>query len=99
MHSYDIEKIRTSIERSLQSLGLSSGSVRDSSFHLTDWLDDLSLWHRYCLAPHEYSDDEESSLIMKFLVHVPNHLNAAHKLVTGGGVRDIYHLGVFEREE
>ena len=66
---------------------------RDIAFHMTDWLDDLSEWHRFCEAPGKLDADETVKLLVGFLVHAPNHLAAASKLLTGIPVMDIFGVG------
>lgn len=65
----------------------------DVAFHMTDWLDDLGAFSRFCADPHSMSDAEVSRLLTGFLVHVPNHLAAASKLYTGVPVTDIFKVG------
>jgi hypothetical protein len=42
------------------------------------------------------SADEINSLLIKFLIHVPNHVAAACKLLTGIPVSDIFKVGATE---
>jgi hypothetical protein len=60
---------------------------------MTDWLNDLDAYARFCPDPHALTDEEVSKLLMTFFVHVPNHLAAAAKLYTCGGVTDIFGVG------
>jgi len=67
--------------------------VADVAFHMTDWLGDLKEWHSFCENPDSLSVEEVQELLMKYLVHVPAHLAAASKLVTGEPVEDIFDVG------
>ena len=67
--------------------------ARDVAFHMTDWLDDLAAFNRFCANPGAMTDEEVSRLLIQFLVHVPNHLAAACKLYTDIPVTDIFGVG------
>lgn len=72
---------------------LSDSVADDVAFHMTDWLDDLDAFSRFCTNPSSLTDAEVSELLMDFLVHVPNHVAAAGKLYTGVPVRDVFQIG------
>lgn len=65
----------------------------DVAFHITDWLNDLEVFHHFCQAPGAMSNEELADLLMNFLIHVPNHIAAAGKLCTGIPVEDIFNVG------
>lgn len=65
----------------------------DVAFHMTDWLDDLEAYWRFCAEPDKMSDEDVNKLLIGFLVHVPNHVAAAGKLHTGMPVQDIFEIG------
>jgi hypothetical protein len=91
MTSYEAQLIRDRIRQAGQrELDLPEKVARDVAFHMTDWLDDLTAFHRFCADPEALTDQQLADLLMAFLVHVPNHLAAAAKLYTGGGVTDIF---------
>ena len=66
---------------------------------MTDWLNDLEAFHRFCQSPDTLSSEELSDLLTKFLVHVPNHLAAAGKLYTGFPVTDIFNVASTSQDE
>ena len=65
----------------------------DVAFHMTDWLDDLDAYSRFCADPSRMSDAEVGQLLTDFLVHVPNHVAAASKLYADVPVADIFGVG------
>ena len=91
--SYEENKISKSIVGALQDLGMKPEVIDDAVFHMTDWLDDLSSWHSFCKNPESLSKEELQDLLMEFLVHVPAHVAAAGKLITGLPVEDIFDVG------
>ena len=94
MSSFEENSIKDRIQRVAQrELALTESVSRDIAFHLTDWLDDLDAYFRFCSNPHALTDEQVSELVMQFLLHVPNHLAAAAKLYTGGGVTDVFGVG------
>jgi len=95
--SFDQDKIRNKIELSLQSSGkYDKNTCKDIAFHMTDWLNDLDNLCQFYQNPEEYESPEE--ILMKFLIHVPEHLAAAAKLMTRTGVADIFNVGSVEKE-
>src|SRR5687767_6511528 len=71
----------------------------DIAFHLTDWLDDFEALYRFYADPSSLDDKRAQELLFRFLVHVPNHLAAASKLLTGIPVTDIFQVGATTDEE
>src|SRR5258706_8025501 len=90
------ERIQTAGQREQ---GLADASARDVAFHMTDWLGDLEDYFRFCTYPHELTDGQLAKLLMRFLVHAPNHTAAAAKLYTGEGVTDVFDLGATGDED
>jgi hypothetical protein len=80
-------------EVALREAELPDSVADDVAFHMTDWLDDLDAFSRFCADPSSLSDAEVSELLTNFLVHVPNHIAAAGKLYTGVPVTDIFQIG------
>ena len=91
--AYDENKIKESIASALKDLDLQPEVIDDAVFHMTDWLSDLKEWNSFCENPDSLSVDEVQDLLMNFLVHVPAHVAAAGKLVTGLPVEDIFGIG------
>ncbi|NND70834.1 MAG: hypothetical protein HKN43_04590 [Rhodothermales bacterium] len=93
----DAGKIGRAIEIALEADGFGDSATRhDIAFHMTDWLDDLKDWHRFCETPQNFDADETVKLLVGFLVHAPNHMAAASKLLTGIPVMDIFQVGAVE---
>lgn len=61
--------------------GLDDAQVDEFVFHMTDWLDDLVAYQAFLDNPDHISPDEVKKVLMKFLVHVPYHLNLASKIL------------------
>ena len=97
--SYEEDKISKSIVNALQDLDMKPETINDAVFHMTDWLNDLDAWHSFCKNPESLSKDELQDLLMEFLVHVPAHVAAAGKLITGFPVEDIFKVGAISTGE
>ena len=97
--SYEEDKISKSIVAALQDLDMKPETINDAVFHMTDWLDDLHAWHAFCKKPESLSKDELQDLLMGFLVHVPAHVAAAGKLITGLPVEDVFKVGAISTGE
>ena len=91
--AYDEHKIKESITRALRELDMEPDTINDAAFHMTDWLSDLKDWHSFCDNPEALSSDQLQDLLMSFLVHVPAHVAAASKLITGLPVEDVFGVG------
>lgn len=91
--AYEKNKIKESISKALKDLDMQQDVIDDAVFHMTDWLTDLREWHSFCEKPDSLSANELQDLLMKFLVHVPAHVAAAGKLITGLPVEDIFEVG------
>ena len=94
MTKIDPEAIRARIrEVARREAEITDSAADDVAFHMTDWLDDLDAYSRFCADPSKMSDAEVSQLLISFLVHVPNHVAAASKLYTDVPVTDIFGVG------
>ena len=94
MSEFDSESIRARIREVIRhEVDFPDAIVDDIAFHLTDWLDDLEAYSRFCAEPRSMSDEEISQMLTDFLIHVPNHVAAASKLLTGVPVTDIFKVG------
>jgi hypothetical protein len=94
MNEINPEAIRARImEVALREAELPEPVAHDVAFHMTDWLDDLKAYGRFCTDPGKLSDDEVNKMLIAFLIHVPNHLAAASKLYTDFPVADIFGVG------
>ena len=94
MSEYDPEPIRARIREVIRhEADFPDAVLDDIAFHLTDWLDDLEAYSRFCAEPSSMSDEEISQMLTDFLIHVPNHVAAASKLLTGVPVTDIFKVG------
>lgn len=69
---------------------------QDIVFHMTDWIDDLKQWVEFCQNPSAMSNNEVEKVLTNFLIHVPNHIAAASKLMLNIPVRDIFEVGATE---
>ena len=73
--------------------------VRDIAFHMTDWGNDLEEMVKLYEQPQAFSEDEIREIIIGFLVHVPNHVAAAKKLIGLGPIEDIFEVGIFKEDK
>jgi hypothetical protein len=71
----------------------------DIGFHMTDWMDDIAEIQGVFANATELTDDELQAAIFKFLAHVPDHLNAAKRLVGFGPIVDVFGVGLFDPDE
>ncbi|MEW5976653.1 MAG: hypothetical protein AB1898_12695 [Acidobacteriota bacterium] len=79
--------------------GFEPQRAKDLAFHMTDWLDDLNEIVKLYGNISRATDEQLRKSIIQFLVHVPNHLAAAKKLIGLGSIEDVFDLGVHEKED
>ncbi len=70
--------------------------ARDISFHLVDWYTDLELLRAVIRHPHKFTDKEIAAIVVRFMVHAPHHIAAAHKIHEEEAIRDVFELGIHE---
>jgi len=61
----------------------------DVGFHLTDWHDNNAFLLALHLEPEAFTPDEIAVGVTNLLIHAPNHLAAAAKLI-GHPVTDVF---------
>lgn len=85
-----IEAASSLIGRALSDLDLDETTVSQATFHLTDWVSDLSAFCDLLERPENYSQDlpRVSNIIIRFLAHVPAHLREAERLLIGSLERE-----------
>jgi len=92
--NYDCDTIAAKIEEALIETDWTPRDLsHDVAFHMTDWLDDLSTLQAFYASPETYTSSQIVDLLTRFLLHVPNHVAAAGKLLTGEPVADIFDVG------
>lgn len=89
------ERIRSALRKETE---LSEMVANDIAFHMADWLDDLARYVDFCSEPDKWKDEGIDEMLLAFLVHVPNHVAAASKLLTGIPVTDVFGVGAIEDE-
>ena len=62
----------------------------DIAFHMTDWLDNFIELFEVYRNPHKHNHKKIKDILDSFLVHVPNHVAAASKLLLDQGISDIW---------
>lgn len=81
-----IDSAKQVMTRALRSDGVSEAETHQIVFHLTDWLDDLKPFVAFLEAPEKYSDAEVNKILIRFLVHAPDHIRiAAETIIEAGG--------------
>jgi hypothetical protein len=91
---FSAEKIQECIARAaMAEAELAPEVASNVAFHMTDWLDDLATYVRFCQNPGEFTSAQVNELLLAFLVHVPNHVAAAAKLYADFPVADIFSVG------
>lgn len=76
--------------------GMSDERASDFAFHMVDWADDLEELMGLYSNPGERTDEEISVSLHRILVHIPNHIAAAGKILTDLPVRDIFEVGALD---
>lgn len=95
----DVRRVRAAIEAAVQAeVELPQDVAADIAFHMTDWYDQLEEVHEFFQHPERLSAAEVSKLLFGFLIHVPNHVAAAKKLLTDEGVSDVFGVGAVESD-
>lgn len=77
-------------------------SIKESeqiTFHMLDGLDDFKTLMSIFNNIEKETDEEICTAIRGFLIHVPNHINAAKCLYGLGPVEDIFGLGILSKKE
>lgn len=72
---------------------LTQAIAHQVAFHMTDWLDDLEEYRTFVVDPSKFTDEEVNKLLIRFLIHVPNHVAAASKLFNDMVVTDVFGVG------
>ena len=94
------KKIVDAVEDALESEAIGDAETRhDIAFHLTDWLPDLEEWYQYCQSPESLSASDTVEMLVRFLIHVPNHVAAASKLLNDIPVTDVFGVGATTESE
>lgn len=65
----------------------------DVAFHLSDWAEDAAFLIALHLFPERFDVDEIRAGVMAFLIHAPNHINAAAHLA-GWPLQDVFGVGI-----
>ena len=91
--AYDARAIEKSITEAVREMELSDNAACDIAFHMTDWLEDCEKLKGFYEDPASYIRDQASDILMGFLLHVPNHVAAALKLISGLPVTDVFAVG------
>lgn len=82
------EMAKREIERAFRAFSLSEKQAYDLAFHLTDWIDDLRPFVGLLENPTKHSVNQIQEIIIRFLVHAPDHLRTAAELVLDSAERD-----------
>lgn len=85
--------IRRRIEAALRHEGfLSESEAKEAAFHLTDWIADLADINEL-FAKRRWDAARAQKTLMAFVAHAPNHLAAAHRILYGDPLTDVFELG------
>lgn len=87
------DQVRDALKTMLVEQGYEPGDRRDQIvFHMTDWLDDLARWAEICEKPEKFDAGHIEKVLTGFLLHVPNHVAAASKLMLDVPVADVFNV-------
>ena len=91
------KRIKRKIEQSLKAIGdYDDNQIKDIAFHMVDWIGELEALAGLFENPDEYEAKDVERTLIDFLVHVPNHIAAASKLMIDQSVSDIFGVGAVE---
>ena len=65
---------------------------------MTDWIENLKELGQFYERPRDFNDEQAADITMGFLVHAPDHVAAAKKLMLDIGVSDVFQLGAVETD-
>ena len=71
---------------------LSKAKAEEAAFHLSDWILDLRELNAL-FASSRWNPVRAQKVIRGFLVHVPNHVVAAHRIILDDPVTDVFEIG------
>jgi hypothetical protein len=92
------ERVKERIAAAFSEFELEPRVVEDIAFHMTDWKEDLEDIVRLYEQAEQLTDDQIRHIVFGFLVHVPNHVAAAKKLLGLGPIEDVFEVGVLEED-
>jgi hypothetical protein len=96
----DKNQIKLILEKALKkSKTYSQEECQDIVFHMTDWIDDLVELFKLYMNPDKYKNKKVVDILVDFLVHVPNHVAAASKLLLDQSISDTWNLGVADEDK
>ena len=93
------ERVKERIVVALTEAEFPPETARDIAFHITDWDHNLEDLIRVYDMNQEIDNDRVLDIVIEFLVHVPNHVAAAKKLIGVGPMEDIFEVGILEEDE
>ncbi len=68
---------------------------RAFAFHMVDWNEDAARIVALHLYPERFTNEEVWAIVFNIVIHAPNHLAAAAKLI-GEPVTDVWNLGALD---
>ncbi len=84
---------RRELARAIETLDLTANAADEAAFHLLDWADELIDFAAFLRRPGGRPAEDVLDLVMRMVTHAPHHLNAAHRIVMGLPVTDVFGLG------
>lgn len=70
----------------------------DIIFHMTDWLENLTELFEVYSNPKNSNYKKVKKVLIDFLVHVPNHISAASKIMLDQPTEDIFNVGAVRKD-
>lgn len=96
----NVSRVHEAIETALERTGRADGErAYNIALHMTDWLEDLDTFYRFCEAPEFFDVEQVDELLNDFLSHVPERLAAAKMLLLNEPVDDMFELGAVRETE
>ncbi|MCP4372736.1 MAG: hypothetical protein GY797_32200 [Deltaproteobacteria bacterium] len=87
------------LKRAFENEGQSSRLSHDMAFHMLDWLPELKQLFDLFNEIEIKENGEIIKTITNFLIHAPEHINAAKFIYGLGEVEDVFDLGVVKKRE
>lgn len=92
----EMKRLSDRLVRALRARGYSPFVSQETAFHMVDWLDDLMELHDLYTGRSRWTSERVEKILIGFLVHVPNHVAAAAKVLADSPVSDLFEVGAIK---
>lgn len=92
----EMKRLSVRLERALRARGYSPFVSQETAFHMVDWLGNLMDLHDLYTGRSRWTSERVEKILIGFLVHVPNHVAAAAKVLADSPVSDLFEVGAIK---